>query len=226
MLKQHINPKRMEDDDMEILQIADRGSSMFRTTKKEICCHQVFLDEDIGPPSKYRDLINMLYMAGDDDEINLFINSSGGYLSSALAIIEAIKGSSATVRAIVNGECHSAASMITLNCHEIAVTNAAHMMVHTASYGAGGNSHMVQKHVEFSTAHVRRIIDQTYTGFLTAEELDKVHTGVEYWFDAREISKRLDNRQKYLMEKKAAKKPSKRSTKAAKDAEASTPQSE
>lgn len=200
---------RMDEDEMEYIQIMDKPSSMFRTMKREIACHQVYLDEPIGPPSKYRDLINTLYMAGENDEVNMFINSEGGYLSTALAIVEAIKASSATVRAIIVGECHSAASIITLNCHEIAVTESAHALIHTASYGAGGNSHMVQKHVEFSTEHIKRIISNTYSGFLTEAEMVQIHTGVEFWFDAKEISKRLDNRLKYL---EAKKKPSKKRT--------------
>lgn len=202
----------MDAEDMEYIQIMDKPSSMFRTMKREIACHQVYLDEPIGPPSKYRDLINTLYLAGEDDEFNIFINSEGGYLSTALAIIEAIKASAATVRAIIVGECHSAASIITLNCHEIAVTDAAHALIHTASYGAGGNSHMVQKHVEFSTEHIKRIIDKTYSGFLSDAELTQIHTGVEFWFDAKEISKRLVNRLKYLDSKKktSKKRPTKR----------------
>ena len=48
-------------DISDLLEIeTQEQSSMFRTTKQEVYSHQVFLDEDIGPPSKYRDLINIL----------------------------------------------------------------------------------------------------------------------------------------------------------------------
>ena len=180
----------------------DEGpSSLIKTIKQNINIHQVFFDEDIGEPKKYRDLINMLYIASESDEFNFFMNSSGGQLSAALAIIEGIRGTEATVRAIITGECHSAASIITLNCHEIMVTDSAQMLIHTASYGSGGNAHMVQKHVDFSTRHINKMLDDTYTGFLSTTEITDLKKGVEYWLDSDEISSRLDSRLKYLQSK-------------------------
>lgn len=173
-------------------------SSMFRTTKQEVYSHQVFLDEDIGPPSKYRDLINILYMAGEHDQINILINSCGGYMSTAIAIIEAIKASDAMVRAIIVGECHSAASIIAMNCHEIVVTDSAYSMVHTANYGAGGSTQNVKSHTDFSTKFINSIIDQTYKGFMNDEEIVDLKKGVEFWFDCEQIRERLETRLEYL----------------------------
>jgi ATP-dependent protease ClpP protease subunit len=174
---------------------------MFRTTKQEVYSHQVFLDEEIGAPSKYRDLINTLYMSGENDQVNLLINSSGGYLSTAIAIIEGIKASDAMVRAIIVGECHSAASMIALNCHEIVVTDSAHMMTHTASYGTGGMTQNVKSHSDFSTGFINKIIDSTYSGFMQNDEIIELKKGVEFWFDADQIRTRLESRLEYLKKK-------------------------
>lgn len=87
--------------------------------------HSVFLDEDIAEPSEYRELISLLLSATELDTIDLIINNGGGRLDAARAVIEAIKNSSAVVKATIVGECHSAASMIALSCPEIVVLDSA-----------------------------------------------------------------------------------------------------
>jgi ATP-dependent protease ClpP protease subunit len=197
--------------DLFEMEMPEKSGGMIRTTEQKMSSHQVFLDEEIGNPSKYRDLINTLYMCGSDDQVNMFINSPGGSLSAAMAIIEGIKGCDGVVRGIITGECHSAASMIMLNCHEIIVTDSAHMMCHTASYGTGGSTHVVQKHVDFSTGHINKILKDTYEGFLTDAEFSDLIKGIEFWFDADAIKARLDTRMKFIEKRvkaqEAAEKP-------------------
>jgi ATP-dependent protease ClpP protease subunit len=174
------------------------GDSYIKSARQDMYSHQISFDRSIGEPSYYRGLINLLYMADENTEFNFLINSPGGNLSAAMAIIEAIKSTDAMVRAIITGECHSAASIIALHCHEIIVTESAHALIHTASYGTGGNTHMVQSHVDFSTKMINKILENTYTGFLTAPELKDVERGIELWMDADEIKVRLENRKVYL----------------------------
>jgi ATP-dependent protease ClpP protease subunit len=190
------------------------GGAFITTTKQEIFSHLVKFDENIGPPAKYRGLIDLLYLADENAVFNFFINSSGGGLSAAMAIIEGIKGSDALVRAIITGECHSAASLIALNCHEIVVTDSAHALIHTASYGTGGNTHMVQGHVDFSTKMINKMLEKTYSGFLSDSEIGDVKRGIEIWFDADQIRERLLTRNDYLAVKKVdATPPAKKTTK-------------
>lgn len=196
-----MRPNKLDLQDVIEMEIGEKSSSMFRSSKHEVFSHQFFMDEEIGPPSKYRDLIHALYTAGPNDQFNIMVNSCGGFLSSAMAIIEAFKSTDATVRAIIVGECHSAASMISLNCHEIIVTDAAHMMVHTASYGAGGSTGNVKSHTDFSTDFINKMLDSTYTGFLLEDEMSDMKKGVELWFDAKQIRSRLDKRLKHLESK-------------------------
>lgn len=196
-------------------------ASMIKTQKQEMFLHQVFLDEDIGEPSKYRDLISMLYGAGEMDTFNLIINSGGGQSASCGAIVEAIQGTEATVRAVLLGDCHSAASIIALNCDEVIVSDSATMLVHTASFSSGGNTHMVKGYVDFSHKIINRLLDKTYSGFLTSDELDGVKKGIEVWLDAEEIGSRLEKRFEYqkaqaeaeAKKEKAAAKPPKSVTK-------------
>ena len=177
------------------------SGSFIKTQRQDMFSHQVSFDKVIGEPHLYRDLINLLYMADENTEFNFFINSPGGNLSAAMAIIEAMKSSEALIRAIITGEMHSAASMIALNCQEIIVTDSAHALIHTGSYGTGGDAHKIQSHVDFSTKLINKILDTTYSGFLNSTELADVKRGIEFWFDSEEIKSRLDSRKQYLEEK-------------------------
>lgn len=174
------------------------GGSFIKSTRQDMFQHTVFFDKAIGEPHLYRDLINLLYMADENTEFNFFMNTPGGNLSAGMAIIEAMKSSEGMIRAIITGECHSAGSMIALNCQEIIVTDSAHMLVHTGSYGTGGDAHKIQSHVDFSTKMINKILDNTYSGFLSLQELDDVKRGIEFWFDSEEIKTRLDSRKLYL----------------------------
>jgi ATP-dependent protease ClpP protease subunit len=198
-----VRRSRNEEDgeEMEMIQIGAPQSSMIRASRHTINNFRVFLDENIGEAKKYRDLIDALVSAGQHDEFNLFINNGGGYLYTALAIIEAIKASQATVRAIVVGECHSAASIITLSCHEIMITDAASMMVHSASFGSGGFAHNVKHHADFSVAQMGVLFDEVYGGFLTDTEIKELKNGREFWFNAKQIAKRVESRMKHQQAK-------------------------
>ena len=182
-------------------EMQQQHSPMIKSQKQEITQYQVFIDEEIGEPKKYRDLISSLYAAGPHDIFNIMICSIGGNLSTTMAIIEAIKQSDATVVGVINGECFSAATFLALSCDHIIVTDHAHFMCHTANYGTGGNTSMVQKHVDFSTKYIHKLLDSIYEGFLTDVEMKEIKMGVELWFDAIQIRKRLQLREKYFEEK-------------------------
>lgn len=163
--------------------------------------HDVFLDSDITEPSNYRELLALLFNSGEEDTITLFINSNGGHLDTAMAVVEGLKATQAHVTAVIIGACHSAASIISMYCHEVAVLDSAYSMVHTASFGAHGSTGNVKAHTEFTVKQVERLLNETYEGFLSKEELAKVKSGVELWFDADEIRKRMESRVKFLTSK-------------------------
>lgn len=180
--------------DLVDLEFQEPVSSYIKTRRQELYSHHVYLDEDIGSPSKYRDFINMLYVSDENTEFNVFLNTNGGNLSACMAIVEAIRETDALVRCIITGDCHSAGSIIALNCHEIVVTPSALMMIHTANYGSAGTTQNVKAHTDFSTIYINKIIDDTYTNFLTPSEILDVKKGVEVWLNAEEIVKRQKNR--------------------------------
>jgi hypothetical protein len=158
--------------------------------------HEVFLDGEIEEPAKYRELISLLVNAGENDKIHLFINSNGGNLDSAGAIISGILTCQAEVTAFLMGACHSAASLITMYCHAVHVFDTAYIMIHTASFGSSGNTPTVKAHTDFTVKQCEKLLKDAYEGFLTQEEIDKVLNGIELWFDADQIKDRVKKRYK------------------------------
>jgi ATP-dependent protease ClpP protease subunit len=167
--------------------------------------YDVYLDEEIGEPEHYRDLVATLFNASEGDSVVLFINNTGGHLTTALSIIEGIKNTAATVRGVVVCECHSAASLITMYCHEIVVLDSANMMIHTANFGSVGSTGNVKAHTDFTVKQVETLLDDAYAGFLHKDELAKVKAGVELWFDSTQIRERIGTRVKHLEAQQAAK---------------------
>lgn len=197
-----MNNTNGKDDDI-FPNLLSREFDFIRTVTQEVKRHDVFLDTEISEPSNYRDLISVLFNASENDIINIFINSQGGHLSSALAIIEGIKHSDSTVTGIIMGECYSAASMIALNCHNVVVLDSANMMIHTASFGTAGNTGNVKAYTDFTVKEIEKLLVSTYEGFLSKDEIDKIKTGVEIWLSADDIKKRMENRVKHLDAKTA-----------------------
>lgn len=162
--------------------------------------YRFFIDEDVGAPSKYRVLINMLLSASENDTIEIVINSGGGRLDSAVAIISAIMQSQARVVGYVVGDCYSAASMIALACHELYVDEFGTFMVHSASYGVGGAHREVSDRAAFEEGRLNTIYKLIYSGFLTEDEIEKVRCGYTYWMQTKDVRERLEKRDAYFAE--------------------------
>jgi ATP-dependent Clp protease, protease subunit len=175
-----------------------KNSQYISSTPHTFTHHDVFIDSEVTEPSDYRELIATLFNAGDGDTMAIYINSPGGHLDSALAIIEGLKNTQCHVTGVIIGSCHSAASLISMYCHEVAVMDNAYSMIHTASFGSSGNTNNVKSHTEFTVKMVEKLLNETYEGFLSKDELSKVKQGVELWFDAEEIRGRMKSRVKHL----------------------------
>lgn len=187
----------MESSNLNLLQ-AIKNTQYISANTQTFTHYDVFIDDEVGEPSEYRELIATLFNAGEGDSVAIYINSPGGNLDSALAIIEGLKNTQARVTGVIIGACHSAASLISMYCHEVAVMDNAYSLVHTASFGSSGNTNNVKSHTEFTVKMVEKLLNETYEGFLSKEELHKVKQGVELWFDAEEIRKRFESRVKHL----------------------------
>ena len=153
------------------------------------------IDEEIKEPRYYRTLIDTLYTATPNDTVVLSINSDGGSLDSAVAIIEALRGSPAQTVSVIVGRCCSAASLIALSCQFTEVSEFAVGMAHSCRYGAGGSSGDIKGQAEFEHRMVEKIYRSVYQDFLSESEIQSVVNNGTIWMDNEDIINRLEQRQ-------------------------------
>jgi ATP-dependent protease ClpP protease subunit len=193
------------DDDDEDTEVSIRTNSnylpYFESTKTNRCI-KVPLDENIKEAKYYRTVLQGIESLSEGDLILLNINSYGGQLDGAIAIINSIQNTDADVHANIEGVAASAASLIALAAPSISVSPYATMMVHSATFGAFGKQSDVISHASFVDKQVRTLMHSIYKDFLTDKELEEVIMGKEMWFDAEEIVRRLELRAE-LQEKRA-----------------------
>ena len=182
----------------ELMMMMPEQKGLIRTITQQMHTHLVFIDDDIVSPSNYRDVIHCLATCGDNDSVNLIVNSSGGRTDSIWQIIEAMKGCRGDVSVTVIGAAYSAASMLACMAPECYIADSAEFMLHTAHYGSIGTVPNVKGQTDFATRQINRLLDQAYKGFLTDKELEELKNGKEFWFDSEESQKRMVRRYKYL----------------------------
>lgn len=158
----------------------------------------VALPEEIGSPSQYSTLIALFSFAEEGDTITLEINNGGGYLNTALQICNAMADCKAHITAILNTEGHSAASLIFLSADSCGVGKYASMLCHEGGTGMMGKPSDVRRQMQHYDKMGERVIRDTYEGFLTVEEIDRILDGLELFLDDKEIIERLGIRDEYF----------------------------
>jgi len=156
------------------------------------------IDEEIKGQSYYRQVAQRISELSSTDSVKFEISSPGGNLDGLFTILSSLEKTEATTAAILNGKVHSAASILALNCDMVFVSENAYMMIHSVSFGSAGKMHDVSSHVDFMKKQSKKLVDSTYEGFLSEEEIADVHKGIEIWLDSDEIIVRLAARQKYF----------------------------
>lgn len=164
-----------DDDDDNEGEVNIRTNSQylpyFESTKVNRCI-KVPLDENIKEPRYYRAVIQGIESLDQGDVVLLSINSYGGHLDGAIALINAMENTDAEVHATIEGVAASAASLIALAAPSISVSPYASMMVHSATFGAFGKQSDVIAHASFIDKQVRTLMSSVYKDFLSEKELD------------------------------------------------------
>lgn len=156
----------------------------------------VHIDEEIREPSYYRQVVQGIENLSEGDQLTFNIASPGGRLDGLEVVLSAIKNTDAIVIANIAGSCHSAASILALNCDMIYVSPHASMLVHFVSFGSVGASNHVLKQAEHTKKVSEKLFRDTYQYFLTEEEIERcIEDDFQLWLDADQITERLEVRQ-------------------------------
>ncbi len=186
---------RFSDEDDEII---SQGTLPVAVDVRTQHTYIIPLDEPIGPPSYYRAAVKAIQDANEGDVVRICLNSQGGRMDGCASILHALAATPATTVAEIQGDCHSAASLIALSCDIVQVGENASMLCHSARWGFMGKSEDVIQ----NALHNKKISDQTmrriYKHFLSEQEINEVITGKELYLDSDEIVERLEAREEYF----------------------------
>jgi ATP-dependent protease ClpP protease subunit len=80
--------------------------------------HHAYITGALGNSENYFNLYSLLFGMEEDDDLNLHINISGGELSDAVMLINAIKGCQGIVHGHIQYECDAIGAFIFLACDE------------------------------------------------------------------------------------------------------------
>ena len=161
----------------------------------------VHIDEEIREPSYYRQVVQGIENLSEGDQLTFNIASPGGRLDGLEVVLSAIKNTDVVVIANIAGSCHSAASILALNCDVIYVSPHASMLVHFVSFGSVGASNHVLKQAEHTKKVSEKLFRETYEYFLTEEEIEKcIEDDYQLWLTSEDILERLTIRQEKYQE--------------------------
>jgi len=154
--------------------------------------YDVSIRDAIDSNDYFADLIELLRTATQEDVFHLYFSTDGGMLDATQELLAAMSVTEATVVGHLVNKAISAGSIIFLNCHEWQVYAGSHMMIHQMSYSAGGGNQNVKGQVDFYARMNEKLVKNTYTGFLTPEEIQDVLNGKDVYLEDVEVAERLE----------------------------------
>lgn len=155
--------------------------------------YDIYLNYVIDKPHYYFEFLELLRSANTEDEIFIHLNNNGGYVDTAMQIINSMKESDAHIITCLEGACHSAASLIFLCGDTVKVSEFGSMLCHYYSGGAIGKGHEIEAQVIFDKEYYKKFFQKIYDKFLTTEEIKQLLHGEDKWLDSKEILKRIKN---------------------------------
>lgn len=133
-----------------------------------------------------KDVISAIAQVGKNETLHIRINSPGGSVFEARAIIEAIKRFEGKTIAHIDSVAASAATGIALAADEVEISEGGFFMIHNASAGAWGDKNAMREMADL-LEKVEGSIVADYTGKTGKDEQEIVDLmNAETWFNAAE----------------------------------------
>jgi len=155
--------------------------------------YKIFFDFDIESPILYADVIKILEEADEKTKIELYLNSYGGYIDTAIQIADAVENCKGETESIIYTAC-SAASIIALSAKKINLRPLCKMMIHPIQIKQDFLDDTI-RHVRYANAYnewEKKVFQKYFKGFLTEEEISKVvEQRYEIWLFYEDIKERI-----------------------------------
>ncbi len=155
---------------------------------------EFYISGPITGPEDYVDDFNTIRHAGSDDIVKIYLNSGGGYISTAVQWMRVLSETEATVIVSVEGDCMSAATMIFLSADQWEVTPHSSFMFHNYSGGTGGKGGEMYGQITYERKWSEKLLKEVYDNFLTSTEIQQLLDNRDIWMDVDEVVERMEKR--------------------------------
>lgn len=146
---------------------------------------------DIEEFHDYGEIFTELEKANEKQNILIRVNSPGGAVDTGMAIINAIKDTSAHVVCSVEYPSFSMGALIALSGDFLICRPHTYLMFHDYNHAVQGKGTDLFKSNEAFNQYYKSIFIDTCHPFLTLKECDAVLSGVDKYVHASEMHKRI-----------------------------------
>lgn len=152
----------------------------------------IYFSEAINEAKKFVDLIHKIKTAGPEDIIYMYLNLPGGYITTGVQILSAMRMSKAHIVTVVEGEVASLGTLIFLSADEFIIHDNTLLMIHNHSGGQWGKGHEYLAQADATSKWFETLARDVYKNFLTPTEIKEMLDGKDFWFQADEVKTRLE----------------------------------
>lgn len=171
--------------------LAETDYTWIINNPKLINIYHVYLNEEISEQKHYREIFNCLREADENDCFVFYMNNFGGYVHTAIDLINAMRQCKGQIVVKLTGPIYSAAPLIALQGHYIVVEDFVFMMFHDYSGRTAGKGHEQESAIRNDKPFFDDMFADCVKGFLTAQEIKNVNKGQDLYLDRASIIKRL-----------------------------------
>jgi len=157
--------------------------------------YSLYFKDDIQGSSQYHSLIDLIYNATVDDQIEILLDTNGGDTDTALLIYQALQNTPAKTTACLHGKIYSAGSILVLGCSSFSISPYAQMLIHAWSGGECGKRNEFIAGGDFKVKHYDEALRNIYKGFLSKDEIEEVLMGRDLYLCAEQIQTRLEDKE-------------------------------
>lgn len=152
--------------------------------------YHIYLNDDVDHTDTYLEIYEVIRKAQKDDEINIYMNSYGGFLDTAVAFSRVMDSCKARIIGHLDVAC-SAMGMIALHCDEIILGKHSYFQAHNFKGGTSGSGREMRDKQKFDDRYFPNIVREVYKDFLTEQELEDLPNDANIWLTADEVAVRL-----------------------------------
>lgn len=193
-----MNKRRHEDDD-DMVFGKDKGFPVVqREGANGTHVWDIFLYGPILSAEQMVEAMMAFSSAGENDTVIVNLSTGGGCVDATDTFIDGMKDCRGNVIVKASGGVHSAGTLILLNAPAFSLSAGFNSLFHNGSVGAGGKFSDWRRSTAFTSSFMERLFAETYVGFLTADELERMLRGEDFWMDAEEFLRRHKQQQEYF----------------------------